>query len=84
MCPKISMTTLSSNSALGTGLGIVTETRIDASKNTCEIDDRNQIKDQFISLHAFHRTSGGRVRKITAKERFQPRILESFDPVTQE
>jgi hypothetical protein len=31
-------------SALRTGLEIITETQIDASKNTCEIDDKNRIK----------------------------------------
>jgi hypothetical protein len=33
---------------------------------------------------AFHRTPGGRVRKIAAGEQFEQRILKSFDPVTQE
>jgi hypothetical protein len=49
-----------------------------------EIDDKNWIEEQFISLQAFHRTPGGRIRKITAGEQFKPRTLESFDPVTQE
>jgi hypothetical protein len=37
-----------------------------------------------MSSQAFHRTPGGRVREITVGERFEPRILKSFDPVTQE
>jgi hypothetical protein len=31
-------------SALGTGLGTVAETQINAGKNTCETDDENQIE----------------------------------------
>jgi hypothetical protein len=58
-------------------------TRINVSKNTCEIDDRNRIKEQYICSHAFHRTTGGSVRKVTVEEQFKPRILETFDPVTQ-
>jgi hypothetical protein len=49
-----------------------------------EIDDKNRIEEQFISLQTFHRTPGGRVREITVREQFEPRILESFDTVTQE
>jgi hypothetical protein len=49
-----------------------------------EIDDKNRIKEQFISSQAFHRTPGGHIQEITARERFEPRILKSFDPVTQE
>jgi hypothetical protein len=49
-----------------------------------ETDDKNQIKNRFISSQVFHRTPGGRVQKITAGEQFKPRILKSFDPVTQE
>jgi hypothetical protein len=37
-----------------------------------------------MSSQTFHRIIGGRVPEITAGERFEPRILESFDPVTQE
>jgi hypothetical protein len=40
-----------------------TRTWIDASKNTCEIDDKNQIKEQFISSHVFYRTPGRRAQK---------------------
>jgi hypothetical protein len=60
------------------------ETQIDAGKTTSEINDKNQIEKRFISSQAFHRTSGGHVREITAGERFEPRILKSFDPATQE
>jgi hypothetical protein len=71
-------------STLRTGLGTTTETRIGASKNTCEIDDKNWIKEQFISLQTFHRTSGGHVQKITVRKQFESQILKPFDPVTQE
>jgi hypothetical protein len=64
-------------------LGTVAETRNDASKTTREIDDKNQLKKQFISSQSFHRTPGGRVRETTAGERFRPQILETFDPVAQ-
>jgi hypothetical protein len=37
-----------------------------------------------MSTQAFHRTAGGRVRETTAGEQFEQRILESFDPMTQE
>jgi hypothetical protein len=47
-------------------------------------DDRNQLRKQFISSHAFHRTTDERVRKITVKKQFESRNLESFDLVTQE
>jgi hypothetical protein len=70
--------------AFGTGLGIATKARKNASKTTREINDKNRLKKQFISFQAFHRTPGGRVQKITMEERFKPRILVSFDPVTQE
>jgi hypothetical protein len=70
--------------ALETGLGTAAETLINARKNTCEIDDKNQLKKQFISSQTFHRTSGGRIQEFTVGERFKPRILESFDLVTQE
>jgi hypothetical protein len=45
---------------------------------------KNRVKKQFISSQAFYRTPGGHVREITAGEQFEPRILKSFDPVTQE
>jgi hypothetical protein len=65
---------------------LVTATEIwnGASKTTSEIDDKNRIEKQFTSSQTFHRTSGGRIWEITARERFEPRILESFGPVTQE
>jgi hypothetical protein len=49
-----------------------------------EIDDKNRLKKQFISSQTFHRIPDGRVQEITVGERCEPRILESFDPVTQE
>jgi hypothetical protein len=62
----------------------MTETRNGASKTTREIDDKNRLKKQFISSQVFHQTPDGRVQKISVEEQFEPRILESFDPVTQE
>jgi hypothetical protein len=50
----------------------------------CEIEDKNQIKTQFISSQAFHRTSGERVQEITAGMQFGLGNLELFDPVAQE
>jgi hypothetical protein len=70
--------------ALRTGLETAAETQISTNKTTCEIDDKNWIEEQFISSQAFHRTPAGHIQKITAGERFEPRILESFDPITQE
>jgi hypothetical protein len=70
--------------ALRTGLGTAAEIQIGVNKNTCEIDDKNRIKEQFISSQVFYRTTGGRVQKITTEEQFESRILEYFDPVTQE
>jgi hypothetical protein len=67
-----------------TGLETSAETQIGVRQNTSEIDDKNWIKEQFIFSQAFHRTPGQRVRGITTEERFEPRILESFDPTTQE
>jgi hypothetical protein len=43
-----------------------------------------RTKKQFISSQSFHRTPDGRVREFTLKERFEHRILESFDLATQE
>jgi hypothetical protein len=77
-------TAITELSAFGTGLGIAAKTRSGASKITCEIDNKNRIEEQFISSQSFHQTPGGRVREITAKEQFKPRILESFVPTTQE
>jgi hypothetical protein len=37
-----------------------------------------------MSSQVFHRTPGVRVREITVKKQFEPQILESFDPMTQE
>jgi hypothetical protein len=71
-------------SALRIRLGTTAEIRVDAGKTTCEIDGKNQIKEQFISSHAFHQTPSGRIREISTGEQFEPRNLESFDPTTQE
>jgi hypothetical protein len=65
-------------------LGTVAETQNGAGKTTCEIDDKTRLEKQFISSQAFHRTPGGCVQETTAEERFEPRILESFDPATRE
>jgi hypothetical protein len=69
--------TIDELSTLRTGLGTTTETRIGASRNTCEIDDKNWIKEQFISSQIFHRTPRGRVQKITVREQFESQILKS-------
>jgi hypothetical protein len=66
------------------GLGTAAKTKINVGKIMCEIDDKNRIEELFISSQAFHQTTAGRVQKITAKERFEPKTLETFDPVTRE
>jgi hypothetical protein len=71
-------------SALRTKLGTTAETRLDANKNTCEIDNKSQTKIWFISSQIFHRTPCVRVQGITAGVHFRLINLESFDPVTQE
>jgi hypothetical protein len=60
------------------------EIRNGASKTTSEIDNENWIKKQFLSSQAFHQTPGMRVQETTLKERFRPRILETFDAVAQQ
>jgi predicted component of type VI protein secretion system len=55
-----------------------------AGKTMCKINDKNQIAEQYISLQTFHRTAGRHVKEIIVEEQFEPRILESFDPTTQE
>jgi hypothetical protein len=55
-------------SALETELGTTAETQNDTNKDTCEIDDKNQIKEQYISSQAFHQTPDERVREITVGE----------------
>jgi hypothetical protein len=55
-------------SVLGTGLETTAETRIDTSTNTYEINDKNQIKEQYIYSQSFHQIFGRRVQKITAEE----------------
>jgi hypothetical protein len=60
------------------------EIKVDVGKTPCKIDNKNQIEERFMSSQVFHRTTGGRVQKITAGERFKPRTLESFDLATQE
>jgi hypothetical protein len=49
-----------------------------------EYGAQKRIKRQLKSSQLFHRIFGGRIREITTEERFVPRTLESFDPVTQE
>jgi hypothetical protein len=48
-----------------------------------ETDDKDQIKNRFISSQLFNRTADGRVYEITVGKRFKPRIIESFNLVTQ-
>jgi hypothetical protein len=64
-------------------LGTASETQNGASKTTSEIDDKNQIKNRFISSQTFNRTPDERVQKITTKVQFKPQNLESFNPMTQ-
>jgi hypothetical protein len=67
--------------AIRTSLGTTAKTQIGASQNTSEIDNENQIKEQFKSLLIFHRTPDERIQKITMVERFEPKTLDLFDPV---
>jgi hypothetical protein len=60
------------------------ETQNCGSKTTSKTDDKNQIKNRFISPQTFHRTHGGRVQKITAREQLKLENLELFDLVAQE
>jgi hypothetical protein len=55
-----------------------------ASKTTSEIDNKNQLEEQFITSQVFHRTPGGHVQKITVGEKIEPQILELFNLVAQE
>jgi hypothetical protein len=64
--------------------GTTALTQNGASKTMTEIDDKNWIKEQFMFSQVFHRTPGVCVQKITEGEQFKPRIIESFDPMTQE
>jgi hypothetical protein len=45
--------TMEQLSALGTGLGTTAETRNGVGKNTCETDDKNRTKTQFMSSQTF-------------------------------
>jgi hypothetical protein len=67
--------------AIGTSLGTTAETQIGTSQNTSEIDNENQIKEQFKSLLSFHRTPDKRIQKIIMIEQFEPKTLDLFDPV---
>jgi hypothetical protein len=49
------------------------------ARSTTEINSENNLYPQLS-----HQTPVDRVREITAGEQFEPRNLESFDPVTQE
>jgi hypothetical protein len=40
------------------------ETQIDTDKNTCETDDKTQIKNQFMSSQTFYQITYGRIKKI--------------------
>jgi hypothetical protein len=71
-------------SALGTGLETAAETRHGGSKTTSKTDDKNQIKNRFISSQAFQRTTGGHVQEITAGEQLERENLKLFDPIAQE
>jgi hypothetical protein len=71
-------------SALGTELRTIAETWHGGSKTTSKTDDKNQIKNQFISSQVFHRTPGGHVREITAGEQLERENIDLFDLVAQE
>jgi hypothetical protein len=43
-----------------------------------KIESKNSLYPQ-----TFYQTPGRRVQEITAEEQFEPRTIESFDPVTQ-
>jgi hypothetical protein len=70
-------------STLGTGPGTAADTQNSASKTTCKIDDKNQIKMIYI-LTAISRTPGGHVWETTAGVQFGLENLELFDPVARE
>jgi hypothetical protein len=74
--------TIDKLSAFGTRLGNAAETQDGSGKDPSKTDNENQIENRFVSSQAFHRTSGGHVRKITTGEQSESRILESFSPVT--
>jgi hypothetical protein len=82
--PGHDRTDIANLSAFEIRLDTAADTRNDASKTMCKIDNKNRMEEQFVSSQVFHRTTGRRVREITAREQFETRILESFDPVTQE
>jgi hypothetical protein len=71
-------------STLEIGLGTTVETQNDASKNTCETDDKNQTKTQFISSQVFYRTSCERVQETTDWAQLKLKNLNIFDLVAQE
>jgi hypothetical protein len=48
------------------------------------IDDKNQIKNQFISSQTFHQTLCVRELENTVRAQFELEELESFDLTTQE
>jgi hypothetical protein len=60
------------------------ETQNGCSKITSKTDDKNQIKNRFITPQIFHQTHGGRVQEITAGEQLKLENFELFDPVAQE
>jgi hypothetical protein len=69
---------------LGTELGTVAEIWIDAGKNTCERDDKTQIKNQFMSSHVFHWIPCRRVKGTTIWDRLELGNLELFNLIAQE
>jgi hypothetical protein len=59
-------------------LGTTAETRDGTGKDPSDTDDKNQIKNRFISSQIFHRTPDGRARKITVRVQFRLENLELF------
>jgi hypothetical protein len=49
-----------------------------------EIDDKNQIEEQFISSQPFHRTLDDRIQKTTVEVQLRLGNLEFFDPTAEE
>jgi hypothetical protein len=58
------------------------QTRNNARKTSSEIDDKNQIEEQFMSSQAFHWTPAGCIQKITAEVQCRLENLELFNPIT--
>jgi hypothetical protein len=65
-------------------LETATETQNGASKAMCEIDDKNRLKNSLYPHRYFMEHLVDVFEKSSRRERFETRVNESFDPVTQE